>query len=838
VRWTLRLALGAAVGLGCSWLSGRIAGELLRQRIHALGREVDAIRRTEWLRAWAVPGRRSNQAAAISLRATRILQTTHALDPDVLPTPGRVRALRDFLSGIEFLRSRAYFGARYLDSGRGAHLCGRISRIDDSLQPYSLTVPPEYDPEVSWPLVVLLHGHGWWRPFQGHPAPSWPGVFVLAPHGRGATDYMGVGEIDVVEAIGEVRRDYNIDPDRIFITGSSMGGTGSWHLGVHYPDLFAGIMPIAGNADYLAWTRRWGWNRTFFGRFDGLREWLQESRTPRAFAANLSNTPVYCIHGAADTVVPPEHARNMVAALRKAGAPVEYREFPRQGHGGFPGACVEEGRAWMCGHVRKQQPRRVHITAARLRHARAWWLRIVEFRKPGSLASIDARVTRPGRVEITTSNVAEFAIQQAPDLLPADMPLQVCVEGQEIGFRPARGKCAERRMRFVDGVGWRDLERLPSPSGGMRKKPWVEGPISEVLLQPFVLVRGTTAPSALMAEVWDREIRAFVDEWKRRNNAPCPVVDDVDCTAGIIRSRNLILFGGARDNAVSAAILPDLPLASVLYLLPDAPFDLNDSEAAERFLYRQRDRGMFYLHPNPQAPDRLVVVIMAGTPAAAWQVWGRFGNWFNWGVFDSDKYFDYAVYDRFTANPETFQVLGWFGSDWRVETGLARFAVPSVRMEMAPQQFPAYATAPSGVRGFSLLDLRPSRIDQMRGAVGWGRSFFGRPLPTPGLGIRAPSKIGFEIAGRFRRFTVTGALLDELENAHCRKRYDQEKLRFAVYGDDKLLAEAPDVTWKKPQVRLSADVTGVKTLRLECEVRGGPAWLHGSAAWLDPRLDP
>ena len=70
--------------------------------------------------------------------------------------------------------------------------------------------------------------------------------------GRPSTFYQGMGEEDVLQVIEEVKRQFPVDPDRVFIMGHSMGGAGSYTVGLHHPDLFGGIMPL----DPALWSRR------------------------------------------------------------------------------------------------------------------------------------------------------------------------------------------------------------------------------------------------------------------------------------------------------------------------------------------------------------------------------------------------------------------------------------------------------------------------------------------------------------------------------------------------------------------------------------------------------
>ena len=74
----------------------------------------------------------------------------------------------------------------------------------------------------------------------------------MEPHGRGNTQYLGMGDNDVVQSIAEAKRLFNVDEDRIYLTGESMGGWGVWNVAGRHPDIFAAIAPVHGGADYHA----------------------------------------------------------------------------------------------------------------------------------------------------------------------------------------------------------------------------------------------------------------------------------------------------------------------------------------------------------------------------------------------------------------------------------------------------------------------------------------------------------------------------------------------------------------------------------------------------------
>jgi predicted peptidase len=128
----------------------------------------------------------------------------------------------------------------------------------------------------------------------------------------------------LVELLVELKSAFPIDENRVYLTGQSLGGWGTWDLITKRPDLFAAALPICGGGDPSA--------------VDGLR-----------------NISVWAFHGRLDSQIPVEHSREMVAALREAGAQVRYTEYKTLGHSVWDRAYSEEDLiAWLFSQRRAQ----------------------------------------------------------------------------------------------------------------------------------------------------------------------------------------------------------------------------------------------------------------------------------------------------------------------------------------------------------------------------------------------------------------------------------------------------------------------------------------------------
>ncbi|MES1164870.1 MAG: prolyl oligopeptidase family serine peptidase, partial [Verrucomicrobiota bacterium] len=219
---------------------------------------------------------------------------------------------------------------------------------DGTLQPYALYVPRNYDPAKRWPLIVALHGaysnplHNLRRVFgldnrpgetddeaarNRLPLPDVPAL-VVSPFGRGGLmGYDGLGGDDVMRVIADVRRAYDVDPERMTLTGLSMGGGATWAIGLRHPEMFAALAPVCGTSDFVSTIPA-----SELPFYDLVR---LQALSPPAIAENAAHMQVMIFHGAEDPTVPVEDSRKMAAryrALGWLGKNVSYTEYPGVKH--------------------------------------------------------------------------------------------------------------------------------------------------------------------------------------------------------------------------------------------------------------------------------------------------------------------------------------------------------------------------------------------------------------------------------------------------------------------------------------------------------------------------
>jgi predicted peptidase len=215
----------------------------------------------------------------------------------------------------------------------GKQQAQKLERTIKVTMGYLLYLPKDYAQKDSWPLLLFLHGAGERGDdldrvkIHGPPKLIQAGkdlpFIVLSPQcptGR----WWQPQELSVL--LDEIVEKYKVDKDRIYVTGLSMGGFGTWALAAFSPDRFAALVPICGSGD---------------------------SSTVRRFA----RLPIWVFHGAKDPVVPLSSSEKMVEALKALKSNVKFTVDPEAGHDSWTKAYADpELYEWLL--QQKRVPRR------------------------------------------------------------------------------------------------------------------------------------------------------------------------------------------------------------------------------------------------------------------------------------------------------------------------------------------------------------------------------------------------------------------------------------------------------------------------------------------------
>jgi dienelactone hydrolase len=225
-------------------------------------------------------------------------------------------------------------------SFEGAYRRTFLSPTDGSIQFYGVQPPPDPIPGESLGLVVSLHGAGVGGLGQARAYSPKDWAWLIAPTNRRpfGFDWEEWGRLNGLNAMADAMNAFPIDDTRVHLTGHSMGGHGTWHLGVHDGGRFAVIGPSAGWQSFYTY----GGAQRPNGPFARSRA---HSDTLN-YVSNLTDKPVYIIHGDADNNVPVSEGRTMRDAVAEVTDDLGYHEEMGAGHwwdgDASPGAdCVD-----------------------------------------------------------------------------------------------------------------------------------------------------------------------------------------------------------------------------------------------------------------------------------------------------------------------------------------------------------------------------------------------------------------------------------------------------------------------------------------------------------------
>jgi predicted esterase len=414
------------------------------------------------------------------------------------------------------------------------------SRIDDSIQPYALTLPADAE-NKRYPLHVVLHGRdsnltetSFLYRHRDKAAPAGLDHVVLEVYGRGNNAYRWAGETDVWEAIEDARKKYDamLTAD-IVLRGFSMGGAGTWHIGLHHPDRFRVIGPGAG------FTVTKGYAKNL--NLTPVQERTLTIYDAVNYAENAAMVPVVAYSGADD----PQKAAadNIERALDKLGLKMTHLIAPKTKHV-IPPEYQKKLLAEYAKQVAKERtsPDKITFVTYTLKYPSCHWVTITGLEKHYDQARIEADRTGD-RIVVQTKNVRRL-------LLPNK---DLTIDGTKLD---ARGMAKTIELEKIAG-NWRYAGR-PQPR---EKKPGLTGPIDDAFTESFLCVRGTgTAWSPALAAYADAELERFQKNWTKYMRGDLRIKDDKDVTREDMMMNNLILFGDPGSNSVLAKLMPRMPV--------------------------------------------------------------------------------------------------------------------------------------------------------------------------------------------------------------------------------------------------------------------------------------
>lgn len=538
------------------------------------------------------------------------------------------------------------------------------SAIDDSAQYYAVReAVRDEDSPPNFGLALSLHGAGVEATGQAASYSDRNWLHVLAPTNRRpfGFDWEDWGRTDAIEALMHATRRLRIDPGRIYLTGHSMGGHGTWNLGATLPGMFAAIGPSAGWSDFWSYTGAWEPDRE-----SAVERMLARASNPSRtskLAENLAPIGVYVLHGDADDNVPVREARAMRELLQGFHRDFEYHEEPGAGHW-WGARCVDwqpmfdfflRHRAVPDGAVREIDFRTYDPAIA----SRMNWFFVEQQANPLKESRVQARLIAERRnFDITTRNIIQFRLELMalatpvfgqPAPLERERPFNVTVDGQPIEITWPPGATMLRMSRNQNDGAWNAMGEFELYNKG----PHRGGSFKTVFDRRMVFVHGTQGTPEENA--WAHSKARFdAETWRYRANGQVEIVADVDFTPAEWADRNVIVYGHSKM------------VSGLRALLATGEFEVEPGRlrVGDKTIERE-DLGFLACFPR-KGSDTAKVGIVAGTGPVGMRSLDHV-PYFTSGVGLPD--WTVLSADTLLRGADGVLGAGFFGNDWTVGGG-------------------------------------------------------------------------------------------------------------------------------------------------------------------------
>ena len=533
-----------------------------------------------------------------------------------------------------------------------------ISQIDGSVQYFAVNPARRSDtgaaarkPAEPVSLFLSLHGAGVEAIGQAsaYYAKTWGNIVCPTNRRPYGFDWEDWGQMDAMEVLAIAQKQFKPAAGHTYLTGHSMGGHGTWHIGVTYPDRFAAIGPSAGWISFVSYA-----GSVVPTDPTPTQKLLLRCSNPSdtlALERNFAQEGVYIIHGDADDNVPVEQAREMKKRLAVFHNDVGYHEQPGAGHwwgnSDEPGAaCVDWPPLFdfFAHHIdpAEETVRQVDfITANPGISATDRWVTIQNQISPLDLSSVSIRLD-PGKRRFTgkTLNVRRLTLDVR--FLPKEGTLNLDLDGKKTSDipYPLTGKLD----LIYDGSNW----QVAAPAPLTEKNPLRYGPFKQALQRRMEFVYGTIGTAEENA--WSlAKARYDAETFWYRGNGSIDVVSDVEFLKQKDPDRAVVVYGNNDTNRAYGALLPASPIK-----LERGKVTIGSE------VHSGSDLACLFIRPRVGS-EKACVAVIGGTGAAGFRLSERI-PYFVSGV---------DLPDYFVVGPETLttgvggvRAAGIFNTDW------------------------------------------------------------------------------------------------------------------------------------------------------------------------------
>ncbi|HTN22274.1 MAG TPA: hypothetical protein VL125_17480 [Pelobium sp.] len=518
---------------------------------------------------------------------------------------------------------------------KGTLLRSYCSKIDSGAQYYILHVPEHYTKKQPVPLVIEMSKLMKWFPspvetnrfanidlieYFSDMANKY-NMIVAEPGGRTVDkpNYNNIDETDLWETIDDIKRQYNIDTNRIFLRGACRASYDALKMAVRYPGKFAAISTVA--PEIIP-------NSTETNK----NIWLHHN-DPFNFLGNIKDMPFYNIHSVLDTHSRISSSEKLYQFIKKAGIKhFGYRKLANEFEPYYSDEYMDDIFSFFNNSRGIQQPKSLHFSTDQLKYNQSYWIKLNKI-TVGKTAIIDANV-KNNTLSVERSNISSYTINL--DKLPYDKAKPIVI--YDNGKKVFQSSCSASKLTvYVNSA----KERLYKNSS-------VEGPFSDIFKRPFMVVRNTEGNEEDLFQI-NRMVNKLNEDWEHRYYTKFRIKNDKEITAEDLSNFNLLFIGLPAQTGFLNKIRKYLPLSIG-----------NKHISIGRQTIKGKNLGFYMIYPNPYN-IRKYVAIIGFNNSNSFNIWSErkpaeiFNDISNYG------WYDYKIWDNLSP---TKAISGYFNAKW------------------------------------------------------------------------------------------------------------------------------------------------------------------------------
>lgn len=529
-----------------------------------------------------------------------------------------------------------------------------ISEIDGSVQYYA--VKPSTSEEENQALFLSVHGARVEAINQAGSYANKEWGNIVSPTNRRpyGFNWEDIGRIDALEVLNITKKKFNADENRIYLTGHSMGGHGTWHLGVNYPDQFAAIAPSAGWISL--WSYRYSDRKENFSDVQKIFTRAAQQSDTYTMAPNYSQLGIYIIHGNADSVVSPFQARSMIRTLETFHKDFDYHFEPDVEHWWDldtvkPGSDCVDWTPMFDFFSRHARPlnriKKLNFTTATPGIAsKNYWVTIEQQEKQFDFSTIEIEFVPEVNVfRATTDNIKTFSIDTKSLGLEKQSSFKFVINDEQV-----EGIITGDRIYLTyTGSSW----QIKSELNTNEKNPNRYGSFKDLFKNNLILVYGTNGSdeenNTILAKVrYDSEMFWYV------GNGAFEIIADSEFDPMNYKDNNILLYGNSEQNSAFKNYFENIPIDVTSDKIKIGDKNLNGKNLATYFVY-----------PKKGSEKNLIGVIAAtgeeGMRLTYMRPFLKPGS-----AFPDVTVFNTKILEK---KEKGISAAGFFGLDWSVENG-------------------------------------------------------------------------------------------------------------------------------------------------------------------------